>query len=247
MIDYSLRRKSYKEIRVIIQESTPVKEFRQGMLAGHICRLISPYFSCLFIKKGISPNQITLFMIGFGIIGSLLFAMPDIWCKILGYICWFLWFTMDLSDGEVARTTRTFSKYGTEMDYMAHLIDHPCMIFAIWITFLQMQVCNPIFLFVLFFVLLSMELVLRSLTAFNHYQSLLSPSKRSNSDEQSWPMYLLSQVVLFPTFIICFSWIIVLDYIVRGYFSFVFFIMWMSLYLLLFLRIILNTIKKFLS
>ncbi len=41
-----------------------------------MCRPLSPYLSAMFIKKGISPNTVTLMMIGWGVLGSALFAIP---------------------------------------------------------------------------------------------------------------------------------------------------------------------------
>ncbi|MDE5758277.1 MAG: CDP-alcohol phosphatidyltransferase family protein, partial [Allobaculum sp.] len=119
---------SYKELYRDIRVQSKIREFRKAMLAGHfLTRDIGRICSVWFIKHNIVPNQITLLMIMFGIIGSILFAIPNVWCKILGYCGWLMWFAMDCSDGQVARYTKTFSKYGTEMDYMAHLIDHPLM------------------------------------------------------------------------------------------------------------------------
>ena len=73
-----------------------ITNIRKGMLAGHMCRPLSPYLSAMFIKKGISPNTVTLMMIGWGVLGSALFAIPCLWCKIAGYICFYLWFTIQL-------------------------------------------------------------------------------------------------------------------------------------------------------
>lgn len=188
-----------------------ITNIRKGMLAGHMCRPLSPYLSAMFIKKGISPNTVTLMMIGWGVLGSALFAIPCLWCKIAGYICFYLWFTMDLCDGEVARTTKQFSKYGKEMDYMAHLICHPLMNIAMWITYLQADKYDATMLACIFITIISVELVMRNLISFDSYLGNVD----ENSAKQSLPnyfRYLINQSILYPNFILVFTLFVIWDY-----------------------------------
>lgn len=236
-----------KEIIQEIKKQTGIKDFRDGMLAAHfLCRPISRPCSVWFIKHNVKPNQVTLLMILFGIIGSVLFAIPNVWIKIAGYIFWILWFTMDLSDGQVARYTKTFSKYGTEMDYMAHLIDHPCMNIAILLTFLQMNIINPLVLCLIFIVCISIELIIRNVTAFDYFHKKLYAN--TNNIEQTKPSYLKYFIVestLYPTMIICFSWIIIVGYAFDLEFVLYLYILWLIAYVILSLKAIIKHFFKY--
>ncbi len=111
-----------------------------------ISNRVSPYFSYYFIQKKVKPNTITLFMIISGVFGGLLFMLPSLWWKVLGALLIQLWFIFDCSDGEVARYTKTFSKYGSELDYLAHLIDHPFFCIAFGLSLIQLDQYSPIFI-----------------------------------------------------------------------------------------------------
>lgn len=238
---------SYKDILNRLREICIVKSLKEGMLAGHFCRLLSPYCSAFFIKRGYSPNKVTVFMILFGIIGSIFFALPYGWAKIVGYIFWYLWFTMDLSDGEVARYTHKFSKYGVEMDYMAHLIDHPLMNIALWLTFLEFNLINTNLLALIFIVSISVELVLRNITAFQYYKGYSGTSQELQSTRQNASIlkYLLMQATLYPNFIILFTPIIIFDWFIKSGIALYFYIGWMVYCALIFIRTIYKTVAIF--
>lgn len=153
-------------------------------------------------------------MILFGVMGSVFFAIPNVWFKVVGYIFFFFWFTMDLSDGEVAFFTKQFSKYGTEMDYMAHLIDHPCMNIALFLTFYQIYPENLLFISIIFVVFISIELITRSVIAFDHYWTKIDDIKTGNI-KVSYLKYFLSQLLLYPNFILLFSPLVIVDYVLH--------------------------------
>ena len=68
-IDYSAV--PYIEIYRSIREQSRLKDYRDGMLAGHfITRDIGRLCSAWFVKHKVIPNQITLFMIIFGIVST---------------------------------------------------------------------------------------------------------------------------------------------------------------------------------
>ena len=240
---------SYKDILNRLREICIVKSLKEGMLAGHFCRLLSPYCSAFFIKRGYSPNKVTVFMILFGIIGSIFFALPYGWAKIVGYIFWYLWFTMDLSDGEVARYTHKFSKYGVEMDYMAHLIDHPLMNIALWLTFLEFNLINTNLLALIFIVSISIELVNRNIITFQSYHQFDGKKSDKNQEALKFPIwkYFLTQALLYPNFIIFFTPIIIVDWLLGIGFSLYLYIGWLIYYLIMFIRIIIKTLCIFYS
>lgn len=104
-----------------------------------ISNRISPYISAIYIKLGVIPNMITIHMILSGIIGAVLFSLPFLTAKILGSIFIHIWFILDCSDGEVARYTKRYSKYGKELDFMAHLINHPLFGIALFLSLYQLE------------------------------------------------------------------------------------------------------------
>lgn len=74
----------FRELKASSRANVP--NLTDGMLAGHLCRPLSPYFSALFVYKGVKPNTITMLMIVFGVVGSFMFALPYLICKIVGYV-----------------------------------------------------------------------------------------------------------------------------------------------------------------
>ena len=89
---------------------------------------VSPYLALIAVKTKTIPNIVTLCMIPVSILGSILFSLECIPCKIIGTVLIHIWFSIDIADGLVARYTNNFSKYGEELDFMAH---HICHIFFI--------------------------------------------------------------------------------------------------------------------
>lgn len=221
-------------------------KFTDNILADNFpCGDLGRIFSVWFIKHKVTPNNITLLMIAFGIIGSILFAIPSLPCKILGYLCWIMWYTMDNSDGQVARYTKKFSRYGTHMDFMAHLIDHPLMNIAIWLTFIQIVNPGDIMLLSLFSIMvISCEMLLRNITSFQ-FQMAKEEKTNHASNSQNIFKYLLIQLTLFPNIIVLFSWIIILDYWLRIGFSIYIFYGWAVYFILCTLRTTLVTLIHF--
>ena len=223
---------SLKELQQIIRQNDKerVPTLQSGMIAGHLCRPLSPVISAWFIKKDVSPNKITLLMILFGVIGSFLFAVPNLYSKITGYICFYLWFTMDLCDGEVAHVTKQFSKYGREMDYMAHLICHPLMNMAMWITFYEMGRYDNFILTIAFIITISIELVLRNFTAFNAY--CVSKNDHLSKSSNGYIRYFIRQSVLYPNFVLLFTPLIIIDYELSFsvWYVFLFYVLFMILF-----------------
>lgn len=235
---------TYSYVLDRLKEICIVKSIKEGMIAGHLCRLMSPYCSAFFIQRGIAPNSVTILMILFGIVGSILFALPYGGTKIAGYICWYMWFTMDLSDGEVARYTQNFSKFGVEMDFMAHLIDHPLMNIALWLTFLKFNLINSNILAFIFLLSISIELVTRNIIAIQNYKHINGDKAHNNAiaRTQSFIKYLLTQALLYPNFIIIFTPIVVLDWYLGIGFSLDLYIAWVIYCTIMFVRTIIKTL-----
>lgn len=235
-----------KELYKDIRKQSKI-EFKRGMLAAHfLTRDIGRLCSVWFIRYGVIPNQITILMIIFGIVGSLLFAIPNVWCKIAGYISWLLWFAMDCSDGQVARYTKTFSKYGTEMDYMAHLIDHPLMNIALWMTFIEMNVWNPILISFIFLISISCEMYMRNCFTFDLYLNRdIKKGNKAIPIHKSFVKYLYQQLNLYPTLIILFPPILIVDYVIESNFAIYIYIIWLVVFVFNTLYYYVNRLKLF--
>ncbi len=198
----------YKDIK----KATNYGTFRSRNISELVCMNLSPFFSKFFIKLKVIPNTITLLMVIFGIIGGILFCIPNLSCKILGIICFFLWFIMDCSDGEVARYTKHFSKYGKEMDFMAHIIYHTFVNFSFWMTYIQMGKYNNFYITGIFILFISFELIARNIIAFEELDS--NKKEKSNLPfNPSWPKYIFIQFAYYPNIVLFFPIVILLDYI----------------------------------
>lgn len=105
-------------------------EYLDMVFVDPYAQLVSPLLTKLCLRLGLIPNAVTVCMIIFGIIGAGLFAAPYLICRIAGVVFIHLWYIADCSDGEVARITKRFSRFGTQIDYTAHIINHPLFVFA---------------------------------------------------------------------------------------------------------------------
>lgn len=209
-----------------------------------VCMPLSPFLSKLFLQKNISPNTITLFMIIAGVMGNLFLMYPSWEIKSIGAFFLYLWFVLDCSDGEVARISKQFSKYGKEMDYMAHLTCHPLLMIAIWVTYYQMGVKMMNYISLICLIFISGELVNRNLIMFITYLE----EKRSRIQKSSHLVcivrYCLIQPLYFPNFVIVFPVILVLHYMSMSNSLYVF-IVWFSYYALYCIYAVLKNILFF--
>ena len=67
-------------------------------------------------RRGLTPNQVTTFSMGLGILAAAGFATGERWGLIAGAVLLQAAFTFDCVDGQLARYTRTFSKLGAWLD-----------------------------------------------------------------------------------------------------------------------------------
>ncbi|MHC5268662.1 CDP-alcohol phosphatidyltransferase family protein [Enterococcus sp. LJL98] len=191
----------------IKKENKPsLKEF---FLASFlISQRISPYLSSVYIKKGIKPNTITLHMIYSGILGAVLFAMPNTYIKVLGVLFIHLWFILDCSDGEVARYTKKFSKYGKELDYMAHLINHPLFGIALFCSLVQLNRYSFYILSVLVLLSNLLDYLTRNLNTLDLVINLKAENKSiRSSSSTNWSLkefilFVASLFMVYPNFIL---------------------------------------------
>lgn len=211
---------NYKEIRQNFQSSVV------GLtLIDRYCMCISPVLTKIFLRKNIIPNDVTLLMILSGLIGGILFFANNIYIKIIGIIFIHLWYILDCSDGEVARITKKFSKFGKELDYMAHTINHPLFFLAYAITLSSNSFLNHYSILITFFILCILDMINRQILSINIIYDLKIPTDGTSYDD---PVYTKLQLIkchflmfigALPNFVLLFPVIYVLDILVGTHFA----------------------------
>lgn len=199
----------YREIRAYQPHG-----FKTDFIICPYCYLISPFFTKFFLKYHVIPNVVTVLMILSGLLGAVLFAVPHLPLQFLGAVLIHIWFILDCSDGEVARITRWFSAFGTEIDYTAHIINHPCFT----LSFLAAMYFNGgydmlpvLILFLLFAFLESMG---RHLCSFYRIRDLKFPPENSDAESsfgKKLLLYIVNSVTVYPVFALIFPLLFFLD------------------------------------
>jgi phosphatidylglycerophosphate synthase len=87
---------------------------------------IAIYFTWLFLKIPITPNQVSLLSISIGIIACVLIVQHN-WLPILGVILFQIWTILDTVDGDIARYKGICSLTGAYLDRLNHAIIVPLM------------------------------------------------------------------------------------------------------------------------
>jgi phosphatidylglycerophosphate synthase len=76
----------------------------------------SRYIARWAARRGLTPNQVTVFSMFLGVLAAAGFATGERWGLIAGAVLLQAAFTFDCVDGQLARYTRTFSKFGAWLD-----------------------------------------------------------------------------------------------------------------------------------
>ena len=187
---------TYKEIRKNWQHNF----YWDSVLVDAWAMLISPFITKFCLKLKLIPNVITLLMIASGIVGGLLFALPYTAAKIAGIVFIHLWYVFDCSDGEVARITKRYSKFGTEIDYTAHVIDHPFILFGFGASLLS---CNfgsvsPLKVLLSVAAVAVLDLMFRSFATFGLIYDLKLPkAPEENSADTPKKVGIKTKIIFF--------------------------------------------------
>lgn len=97
-----------------------LREIGQHGKEKEIWRAFSIYFTYLFVKIGLTANQVTLLGIIPGILGGILLIIGGFKYWLIGIVCFLLSYILDYSDGEVARFNRKESTRGKFLDSILH-------------------------------------------------------------------------------------------------------------------------------
>lgn len=188
---------TYKEFRKL----SPIPSFLAIPFASSICYIISPYISMFFIRHHIRPNTVTLLMIIMGVLGGCVLMLPGFWFKILAGFIYYFWYTLDVSDGEVARITQTFSKGGKYLDWCAHLVCHPLFAVGMWHSFNSLGYSSFLTTIVTF-VFITFELISRNNLAMSLLYGSVENSPYHHFVKESTLRYLYKLFVYLPNEVI---------------------------------------------
>ncbi|WP_261986686.1 CDP-alcohol phosphatidyltransferase family protein [Actinomadura sp. HBU206391] len=96
-------------------------------------RTASPYFSWLFLRVGLSPNQLTYLMIVCGVLGGVAVALvpsgpAGLVAAAVGALLIQVYLLLDCSDGEVARYSERTSITGVYLDRIGHYLSEVALL-----------------------------------------------------------------------------------------------------------------------
>lgn len=178
---------------------------------------ISPLITNILLKTNLSPNEITISMIFSGVLGSVFFAINNIYMKILGLLFIHLWYILDCTDGEVARIKNRFSKFGKEMDFAAHILNHPLFNISFAISLIQLNRYNNLLILSLTILVITLDGILRNLYAFDIIYNLKINNKNIRIKEikkvKLLVKLIIQQFIVYPNYALIFPITYLVDYI----------------------------------
>jgi hypothetical protein len=115
----------------------------------------------------------------------------------------------------VARYTKQFSKYGTEMDFMAHAITHPLFILSFLASSIQLYEIEHYWLYLIFLGFTVSEFWARATVGFNRqiYKNSGIPAPVFTSNFYRITSYIRSNIWAFPNYILIFPFLYGIDMI----------------------------------
>lgn len=119
-----------RELRAICQQPV-LNSSGENWYGKLVSRKVSIYFTWLFVKLGLTPNQVTVVHILCGVAGAVLLTSQDTVAIVLGALLLQLWLIFDCTDGEVARYTKRFSERGIYLDYVGHYLFNAVVFFPV--------------------------------------------------------------------------------------------------------------------
>jgi hypothetical protein len=87
-----------------------------GFFTTFFVSTYSRYIARWAAHRGLTPNQVTMFSIGLGVVAAACFAYAERWSMVAGAVLVYFAFVFDCVDGQLARYSRQFSKLGAWLD-----------------------------------------------------------------------------------------------------------------------------------
>ncbi len=193
---------------------------------------LSIWLSRIGLKKNWNPNFMTLCMFASVLAACCCFlaaafveiAAVAIVLTVLGFLV-ILWFEVfDDADGIVARGLNKLSAYGTQLDFMMHLVSHPTVLvtFAVVIwknlpsepVFSFLSVSNGMLMTILCAAFIILEYVKRLCTSFDTITQLRLAAKGETAGEKKplrFPLNVMYNLFSFPAFLMTFPLVLIVD------------------------------------
>ena len=102
-----------------------------GFFARHFDRVLSSRLSPILVRRGITPNAITLVATAVGLAAALCLAGLSQGLQLLGALLFIASTILDGCDGEVARLSFTSSDFGRRLDLIGDNLVNACVFIAI--------------------------------------------------------------------------------------------------------------------
>ena len=94
-------------------------------------RHVSPYFTWVFVRLGVTPNQVTVVMVVCGVLAGVVLAFGGLWSAVLAAVLIQIYLILDCSDGEVARYTGRTSIAGVYLDRIGHYLSELALLIGL--------------------------------------------------------------------------------------------------------------------
>jgi phosphatidylglycerophosphate synthase len=134
-------------VRVASEAAIPAAEdalFRSlarndnNLFARYVDRVLSRALSRRLAPTSVTPNQITIFSVAIGILGSLLLGHPSYVAGLVGSFLFLASTVIDGCDGEIARLKFQESPLGAKLDLigdnLVHVFLFPCLGLHFWLS-----------------------------------------------------------------------------------------------------------------
>jgi phosphatidylglycerophosphate synthase len=102
-----------------------------GFFARHFDRRISSWLSPRMLRRGLSPNAITILATAVGLAGASLLATQSYWLVVAGALLFIASTILDGCDGEVARLSFASSELGRRLDLICDNVVNAAVFVAI--------------------------------------------------------------------------------------------------------------------
>ncbi len=116
-------RPTIQELRAVCQPaSTMSRRNAEHWMARWFLRAVSLRVTALLIRTPVTANQLTGLMIVVGLVAAVPLGLHGVVPAVLGVVAIWVYFLLDLCDGEVARWRRQTSVTGVYLDRVGHYL-----------------------------------------------------------------------------------------------------------------------------